>query len=62
VTPSERLAREMVRLELKAREAARFGWFDEAHTWLEAREELRLQRSALLREQWYSGVRRQGAA
>ena len=53
---TERLAREIVRADVRARAAERALEWDEAFVWLSAREELRQVRSALMREQMVMGA------
>jgi hypothetical protein len=52
---TERLAREIVRAEVLAKRAeARFGW-DEAEIWWQTRDQLRDERSRVMRQEIDSG-------
>jgi hypothetical protein len=52
---TERLAREIVRADIRARAATRLELWDEAWIWVDAREELRALRSNLMRQQLITG-------
>jgi hypothetical protein len=53
---SERLAREIVRADVRAMAATRALEWDEAFVWLNTREELRQLRSVLMRQQMVTGA------
>lgn len=53
---TDRLAREIVRADVRAAAATRALAWDEAHVWLTTREELRELRSVLMRQQMVSGA------
>jgi hypothetical protein len=52
---TDRLAREIVRADVRARAAERALNWDEAFVWLTTREELRQLRSVLMRQQMVTG-------
>ena len=64
---TERLAREIVRADVRARAATRALNWDEAYVWMTTREELRELRSVLMRQQmargeWWGVLREQEVA
>jgi hypothetical protein len=64
---TDRLAREIVRADVRVRAAERALSWDEAHVWRTTREELRELRSVLMRQQmargeWWGVLREQEVA